>query len=124
MRLKGYFLNCPALRKYGFLFQTGAIKREEITTVERSELLCFYSKLVRLKATQYRPVYYLYLYFYSTLVRLKGENATRIPGITKPFLFQTGAIKRTVCPSLYLEPGYFYSKLVRLKATVAVVMKF
>ena len=100
-------------------------------------LLCFNSKLVRLKACSIGPGYTLetgfnsklvrlkagylqrainrLLCFNSKLVRLKGVNPRTIGANNRKFQFQTGSIKSNLKSGLKRFQSRFNSKLVRLK---------
>ena len=54
-----------------FLFQTGAIRRQEVHYLRVGDLSCFYSKLVRLEALEFNLIYHKRISFYSKLVRLE-----------------------------------------------------
>ena len=82
-----------ALKDDPFLFQIGAIKSYRCTRRE-PQFVCFYSKLVRLKAAYLNRISTWFCSFYSKLVRLKGFISTTKTYLKRQFLFQIGAIKR------------------------------
>ena len=77
-----------------FLFQIGAIKSQYDVFTLRSQDVCFYSKLVRLKVLTYLIFYTCHVSFYSKLVRLKVRKTEKLSIKKVMFLFQIGAIKR------------------------------
>ena len=80
-------------------------------------ILCFYSRLVRLKVCNLILTGIPLRCFYSRLVRLKGVDLAQ-PGVVDvfSFLFQTGSIKSALFPlERFITLICFYSRLVRLK---------
>ena len=100
-----------------FLFQTGSIKSKLRYLQKEIVVVCFYSRLVRLKDIVIGDGIFVSLKgFYSRLVRLKEFAVFSDTMRERQFLFQTGSIKRNIMYALRAFRESFYSRLVRLKA--------
>ena len=76
-----------------FLFQIGSIKRITTQTLHRAIGICFYSKLVRLKAELRAIVERILLSFLFQIGSIKSIASSVIGGAWTWFLFQIGSIK-------------------------------
>ena len=105
-----------------FQFQTGAIK--SFVPIDFSPyMICFNSKLVRLKASCALDLDATCVSFNSKLVRLKVAcNAIALS--SSMFQFQTGAIKRIRSSSSRIRCRSFNSKLVRLKVRFSIAFLY
>ena len=76
-----------------FQFHYGTIKRYSTHIPRAYPFLYFNSTMVRLKENRAEFFHLFYFYFNSTMVRLKASSETRISGL-ELFQFHYGTIKR------------------------------